>query len=187
MRHLICRHPWRFWSLRRPCLHRRARRHAARLAAPPTGGRGRLPPFPPLRALPSLRPLLRPLRASRYSTTGASGVVPAGTPGGSDTARGDEQSFVRDGRRYYWHYRNGHRFYSSRPEPGDATVCRLGGVGADLDAPLSREERAQRAARMQKAQAHLAAVEKRVARQRHLLRLREQAAKPKPRRSAPRQ
>ena len=112
-------------------------------------------------------------------------AVPACFPHDSadsgDGGAGDEQSFVRGGRRYYWHNRNGHRFYSSRPEPGDSTGPDLG-VGEDLDAPLSREEREQRAARMQHAQARLAAVERRVARQRHLLRLREMAAKQKPRR-----
>ena len=95
--------------------------------------------------------------------------------GGLSGDNGD--SFVRDGRRYYWHYRNGHRYYSSRPNAGDEAGEDTGG-GADLEAPLSREERAQRAARMQKAQARLAALEERIARQRHLHRLHEMAAKP---------
>ncbi|MBV9850931.1 MAG: hypothetical protein JO250_14760 [Armatimonadetes bacterium] len=95
--------------------------------------------------------------------------------GGLSGDNGD--SFVRDGRRYYWHYRNGHRYYSSRPDAGDSAGEDMG-VGEDLEAPLSREERAQRAARMQKAQARLAALEERVARQRHLHRLHEMAAKP---------
>ena len=111
----------------------------------------------------------------RHGDSGASS--PVGGDNGDDQSAG-KQSFERDGRRYYWHTRNGHRFYSSRPEPGDGTGPDLGG-GEDLDAPLSREERAQRAARMQHAQAHLAAVERRVARQRHQVRLQLLEAKPK--------
>ena len=88
------------------------------------------------------------------------------------------ESFVRDGRRYYWHFHNGHRFYSSRPEAGDGSEPEMT-VGEDLDAPLSREERAERAARIHKAQARLAAVEQRVAHQRHLHRLHEIATKPR--------
>ena len=107
----------------------------------------------------------------------------AAPPTGSGT--GDvAPSFERDGRRYYWRTQNGHRFYSSHPEPGDSAAPDLTG-GNDLDAPLSREERAQRAARMQHAQAHLAAVEKRVARQRHEMHLRERAPGPKPRHTIP--
>ena len=122
---------------------------------------------------------------SHYGHYQHSGSDRAGTfPVIPPDSGGDEESFVRDGRRYYWHNRDGHRFYSSHPEPGDTVGPDLG-IGEDLDAPLSPEEYAERAARMQHAQARLAAVEKRVARQRHLVRLRELAAKPRLRHNAP--
>lgn len=99
-----------------------------------------------------------------------------GSPGATGSAAGTEDSFVKDGRRYYWHYRSdGHRYYSSHPDASDATGLNLG-PGEDLEAPQSREERA---ARIQQAQARLAAIEKRLARQRHQRRLQEKAILPK--------
>ena len=115
-----------------------------------------------------------------YGTSGHGQDVagPDASPNGGGGSAGPEESFMRDGRRYYWHYRGGHRFYSSRPEPGDNTGPDMG-VGQDLDAPLSRTEQAQRAARVHQAQLRLAAIEKRVAHQRHLRNLEAKAARPK--------
>jgi hypothetical protein len=81
------------------------------------------------------------------------------------------ESFLQDGRRYYWFMRDGRRFYTSHPQPGmvpaegpgSISPQDLGGV-TNLDAPMTPSDEAALHARREAALERLAKTEARLSR-----------------------